>query len=229
MMAFDGSSYYNKAVTSTTNQITTIARFNSAEWTGGAVRYVNAYQGPSTDLRIALVGYPSDHATTALRNKLVLFSQSSASVTLCLLASLTNPFDSENHTVFGSFDADNALSTYFIDGIDADDTGNGSRIAPTVGVLSTGALGDLYTGANAGANYWTGEVGLVGVEDRYLTNPLDFMDSQGNPLEIDESGWTEWGSDQPLAWNQHGEMTNNLGDAAPYTENGTITVGKGGN
>lgn len=43
-----------------------------------------------------------------------------------------------------------------------------------------------------------------------------------------ETTWTEWGA-QPLFWNEHGDMENNLGSAGAMTKNGTIVVGKGGN
>ena len=49
------------------------------------------------------------------------------------------------------------------------------------------------------------------------------MDTSGNPKKLDESGWTEWGT-QPLFWNEHGEMTNNKGSAGNMTKNGTIVI-----
>lgn len=52
--------------------------------------------------------------------------------------------------------------------------------------------------------------------------------SDGLPKALDESSWTEWGA-QPLFWNEHGQMDNNLGSAGNMTRNGTIVIGKGGN
>jgi hypothetical protein len=55
-----------------------------------------------------------------------------------------------------------------------------------------------------------------------LTNWSDFMDGQGNPKQLDEISWTEWGA-QPLFWNANGDMEANAGSAGNMSKNGTIT------
>ena len=68
----------------------------------------------------------------------------------------------------------------------------------------------------------TGDIGYVGYIDSYLTNPTDWYHPTNGLQEIDESGWTEFGS-QPLAWNQYGTMTDNKGSSGNFTKVGTIT------
>ncbi len=230
MMGFNGSTgYYNDASVSTTgNKITSIARFNIASFTGaGSVRIIG-YVGDSTFWRLLVILYANDHATAELRQKIRLFIRDESNVTCLDVLSINTVTDGDLHTIFGAYDGDSGLLTFIIDGQDADDSGYSTRTLTTA-VLDAGT-GQIGFGADyLGADIVNGDIGFIGVRDAYLTNWSDFMDPNGKPLPLDESGWTEWGSTQPRFWNEHADMENNLGSAGNMTRNGTIIVGKGGN
>jgi hypothetical protein len=226
MMEFDGSTgYYNKASVSTSgNKIAVVGRFNCSSSTN-IQRVFDVHNG--SYIRAAVSILDSDHATTDSRNKLQLFIQSSTGVLLCRVYSNVTVSDGVNLTFLISYDGDAGTAALYLDGVDALDTGNSlhTLIAGTVASgLSTMSVGASY----APAFYHVGDIGFIGHREAYLTNWSDFMDANGNPKALDESTWTEWGA-QPLFWNEHGEMSNNLGSAGNMTKNGTIIVGKGGN
>jgi len=231
MMELDGSTSLYEITTLTTagNLVTCVARFIAANETGGSSQYIYRLNGPTTDIRSSALIADNDHADTEARGKCRVRLTNNAGTVICDLISLASVVDGLPHTVFFAFDGDNGLATFYLDGVAADDTGWTNRVAPTTGILDTGASSDAMVGTSgAGASLLNGEVGFFGHREAYLTNPLDFMDAKGNPLPLDESGWTEWGA-QPLFWNEHGNMDNNLGSGGNMTVNGTIIVGKGGN
>jgi hypothetical protein len=137
--------------------------------------------------------------------------------------------DGELHTIFFSFDGDNGLSTFVIDGINAIDTGHAAHVDPTVGAVANGS-GTFGVGSYPGdpSSFFEGQIGFIGYKEVYLTNWEDFMEADGRPKNLDESSWAEWGG-IPLIWNEHGDMINNLGSAGNMSKTGTIVVGKGGN
>jgi hypothetical protein len=82
-----------------------------------------------------------------------------------------------------------------VDGADADDTGNASRVAPTTGTLDSAASSDFSVGATSGGgNKADFEIGAVGYRDAYLTNYADFSNAADAslPAVIDEKGWWQW-------------------------------------
>ena len=230
MMEFDGSTgWYSDATPTgmTGNKQTVVARFKIASFTGGGLQRLVRLEDTINNSRLSLLLYASDHTTTERRSKIEFYVSDSAGAGKCHLLTIDVVADDTMHTVFASYDGDNGNATFYIDGVDADDTGFTSRVAPATGTL--GSPDDLGIGANnSGANKVTGDIGFVGMDNTYLTNWSDFMETDGRPKQLDESGWTEWGA-QPLFWNEAGDMINNLGSAGNMTKNGTIIVGKGGN
>ena len=142
------------------------------------------------------------------------------------------------HTVVFAFNGDTGSASFVIDGSDADDTGNASRVTPTTGTLESGSAAKFSVGINdavSGLFKFQGQVGFVGYRDAYLTNSTGFMQTDGTPKSLDETTWAEWSGGsvtspqgRPLFWNPAGDMVNNLGTAGAMTKNGTINVGTGG-
>lgn len=234
MMQYDGSTgYYSSTFTSSGNKVTTVLRVNRSSFTGDTVEapFFIRSAGPSTQ-RTGMYAYSSDYtADTTLRNKMTFTVQNSTPTTICHLISNVDICDGEEHIIIFAFDGDTGTATLTVDGVDADDTGHGSRTAPTTGTLGSGASTLINIGENAAATgfYWGGEIGFVGHREAYLTNYTDFINSAGNslPAPIDEKNWTEWGA-QPLFWSHTGQMDNNKGSAGDMTKNGTITMTQGG-
>jgi hypothetical protein len=226
MMQYSGTTAYYRDTTTTVtgNKFTALVRFTDVPKTG-ATRYIMWVDG-SSYVRCSLFINGSDHANTDYRNTVQFRVSSSTDTEVMRLISPNDLLDGNQHTIFASFDGDSGLATFYIDGVDADDTGNASRVGPAAGTLDTGT-GKVYIGSVSTGNYWQGQLGYVGYRDAYLTNWSDFMDTNG-PKALDEAGWTEWGG-QPLFWNEHGDMDNNLGSSGAFTKTGTINVGKGGN
>ncbi len=225
IMDYDGvTGYYNKAsgFTVSGNKVTMVLRFNIPAFTGNKFTYIaSIYAGGQQ--RLSLFGFSSDYAADPTRaSKLQFYVRNGAGTTdLLKLISIDTVLDGNDHLCFFSFDADTAASTFFIDGVDADDTGHAARVTPITGTLGTSspqaAVSSYYNGNSKNG----GSIGYFGYRDAYLTNWTDFM-TGSIPKELDEVGWTEWGA-QPLFWNDEGEMEINKGSAGNMTKNGTIT------
>jgi len=225
MMTFDGSTgYYNliTGIATSGNKSTLVARFNRASFTGARETLAMVDDG-SNNHRIWLQMIPSDDGATGRRNKIMLTTESSGGALLCLIISSTEIMDGADHIVMASFDGDAGAVSLIIDGVDEDDTGNGDRQAPSVGTLGAGASSRCAVGAiiNGASNHYGGDLGFYGYDDTYITNHGDFM-ATSVPIEIDETGWTEWGT-QPLFWNTYGTMTDNKGSASNMSASGTIS------
>lgn len=232
MMKFDGSTgFYNiTGQTTTGNSATMVARFKNPGFTGNVVEYIAAFYGNSA-IRIAALLVSSNHASLPnRRSKLQVFVLNSSGVEICKLISTSTFLDDVAHTLFFSYNAATAAFTFVVDGVAEDDAGNPDRVAPTTGTLQTSTGSIASVGAlSGGTNPNSGQIGFVGYRDAYLTNWSDFMYSDGLPKPPTESGgWGGWGA-QPLFWNEHGQMDNNLGSGGNMTRNGTIVIGKGGN
>ena len=227
MMKFDGSTgYYSHSAFSTSgNGVTIIAKFNRAVFSGGTLEALCRIDGPSNKIRGRIELVSSDHATPALRNTVLVQTQNSAATSICLLLSPVGYLDEEDHTVFYTFNGDTGIATFQIDGIDADDTGNTSRVAPTVGVLEGGASSKFSVGANiTGGNKHSGRIGFCGASNAFGLNWSNFMHPDGTPKPLDETTWSQWGGVQPLFWHEAGKMDENKGSAGAMTKNGTITL-----
>jgi len=223
MMTFDGSTgYYSKTtgVTTAGNKETAVIKFNRSDFTGAVVEQLFVVFG-AVHVRMSVMLLSSTIALPNRQAKMQVQVTNSAGTDICKIISTSTLLDGGDHVAMISFDGDTGDASLVIDGVDEDDTSNPDRIAPTTGALDSGASSTIYVGANAGASHLGGDVGYFGYRDAYLTNHGDFM-SGSTPKELDETTWTEWGS-QPLFWNQYGTMSDNKGSAGNMTANGTIT------
>lgn len=231
MMQFNGTTgYYSDTYTSSGNQVCMVARFKVAAFSGTSQRLMSSVKATG---RLYVTLRSSDFATASERNRAQFFVQNSSGTTICSIFSESDVVDNTVHTVFFSFNGDTGATVLYVDGVAEDDTGQANRVAPTTGTLSSGTTTSVGVGADgSGGTLINGSIGFFGYTDTYLANWSDFVQSDGAPKQLSEGtdspAWTEWGS-QPLYWNEHGEMTNNLGSAGAMTKNGTIIVGKGGN
>jgi hypothetical protein len=229
MMEFDGSSggYQDVAYTPSGNKITGVIRFRRSAFSTNDYEVLYAVSG--TDQRSLIMMLSNDYAAAPARQgKIQLQVQNDAAAVICRVVSKNVVADGQVHTLFWEFDGDAGTAKLIIDGVDADDTGNADRIAPTTGTLETASQQTAIGYWGAGGKFFGGDIGYCGHRDVGGLDYTNFMDTNGNLKALDESGWTEWGA-QPLFWNEHGEMTNNLGSAGAMTKTGTIVVGKGGN
>lgn len=222
MMDYAGAGYYSKSsLTISGNAYTAVFRFNTTSFTGGGVRYLGYLFDGTQPVFSALV-YSSDHATTAYRNKALIYGKNSSNVACILLLSNIIVTDGVDRTLWITYDATAGTAGFYLNGSDCDDTGEGSRILNTA-TLGSGSGCTFYVGSgNVGNNKFTGQIGYCGIRMASLSNPTDFHDPSNGLQELDESGWTEWGA-QPLFWNQYGTMSANVGSAGNMTANGTIT------
>lgn len=230
MMEFDGSTgYYSySSGTATGNKCTAVMRFQIPSFTGDKYIYLGAFNGNGNfQQRLSVFGFSSDYSADATRaGKLQVFSENSAGTAICKLISTAAVMDGQVHTLMYAFDGDAGTAFFYIDGVDADDTGHTARVAPTTGTLGTTAFAASIGAYTSGVNPTAGSIGFVGYRDAYLTNWGDFMEADGTPKQLNEITWPEWGA-QPLFWNPHGDMTNNRGLLVDMTKNGTIDVSDG--
>ena len=223
MMTFGGG-YYSAAPgpTYSGNKITAVARFNIASFSGGLTKYIGGIAGDSGggQRRIWILVFPNDHGTADFRSKVRVLSQDTSGTVVFSMMSIDAVADGSDKFLFVGYDGDAGAATFEIDGVDADDSGSALRTL-TTGTLATTAS-NVSVGAidSGGGNLWSGDIGYFGYHDTYGLTPSDFYDS--GVKELDESGWTEWGS-QPIYWNQFGTMDDNKGSAGNMTEVGTIT------
>ena len=225
MMTFDGSTgYYNDTYSPSGNKVTVVCKFNRAKYTSAlSFEAVIAFMGDGSNSRCSLTTIDSDHPTVSLRDKVYFNSTNTSGTVVCQLISSVDVMDGNDHVLFYAFDGDTGAAVLYVDGVDADDTGHAERVAPTTATLGTTAGSAATIGAFPGGLYnYGGSLGYIGYRDAYLTNPTDFYHPTNGLQELDESGWTEWGS-QPLFWNQHGLMSDNKGSVGNMTANGTIT------
>lgn len=225
-MEYDGNDAYSDTFTSSGNLVTVVLGFNIPSFTGTTAEQTLMFvYGTSGGTRVIIKAFASNHATASLRNRLEVIVADSGSNDLVKLYTPTAMADGQDHMLFFSFDGDNGLATFFIDGLDADDPNAPGRLAPSAGTLDAGASTSIFVGASNGSPTTpiTGFLGPVGYGDAYLTNWADFMD--GNyPREIDESGWDEWDSTQPEYWMLEGTMTANDGAEGNMTAVGSPTL-----
>jgi len=231
MMEFDGSTgYYSQTADfNTVNGWTVTGRIR---WDGGTIlsaggfnRNIMLVQGTAyTKLGLSIV---NDEVGDERSGTLSISSQSTTGSALATCYSNQIVSDGNVHTFFISYDPATAALVFKIDGADALNTGATGHTL-TTGTITTGSNAN-YIGALTGSSrFFDGNMGFLGLRGAVLTNWSDFMQADGSPKALDESTWTEWGA-QPVLWNEHCDMVNNLGSAGAMTKNGTINVGKGGN
>ena len=228
MMTFDGSTgYYSKTgVTTSGHKVSMVAQIKRASFTGDTYEVIGLVGNTYTRCQIIVIS--SNHSSLTNRQaKIQCDVQNSAGAGVCKIISSVTVLDDEQHTIRFQFDGDVGTASLVIDGVEVDDTGNPDRVAPVTATLETGAGFACAVGAStSGTLHFEGGIGFFGCRDS-LTNWSDFMQADGQPKEIDEIGWQQWGG-QPLFWNRGGLMTDNAGSAGAMTKNGTITGPSGG-
>jgi len=231
MMQYDGNSafYESPSVSWSGNKVTALLRIKRTSFSGGSMEHVMRSSDATGQQRLQITVHPNDDADTGRRDRVRLFVKNSTGTGICTIVSETSVMDGNAHMLLIAFDGDGGTASMIVDGVTEDDTGYASRVAPTTGTLGTSS-GFMLVGSSSdtGADYFGGQLGSVGFHEAYLTNWREFMDHRGYPKELDESGWTEWGT-QPLYWNENGEMSNNLGSKVDMAINATLNIGKGGN
>jgi len=226
MMLYDGDSgKYDKSITHFGNKITVVGRFKIPSYSGSGLKYIMGIVGATNRLICGVFGDARTNSDENDKFNFLVYNTSGAIV--CHLISTQVVADNELHSFFLAFDGDAGAATYKIDDADADNTGATARVAPTTGSLITGVVPTSIGASSVPDQYFDGQIGSFGYHDVYLTNSGDFFDG-GTPKKLDESGWTEWGT-QPVIWNEHGECANNKGDSGDFTLTATVDVGKGGN
>lgn len=222
MRQYDGVNDYAALTglwTPAANVVTAFGTFKVEPFTGGGQMRINSARGPNNRVRPDVVISASDHATTGRRNKLHAVVANAANTLLYLLFSDVEVADGEQHSYWAAFDADNGTGILWVDGVDADDTGNGERVAPTVGTIDTGASSEYGLGASpTGNDNSKGEIGVACFTEAYLTNVTDVFDG-AYLKDIDWEGWTELGG-QPEFLTLYGDGADHLGSFAALTVNG---------
>ena len=222
--SFDGTDWFHDTYTAAGSQCTIVGRFKINSFTGTSTVYTIARASDSTQTyaRAYVLAYASDHSTANYADRVHLLAQNTAGTTICRLISPTGYLDGEWHSFIAAFDASAGTAVWIIDGVDADDTGNGSRTAPTTGTVNTGA-GCYFTVANAATtslNPMTGSLGFIGMKNAYITDYTLFFNSYNDPLKLNEVSWTEWDG-QPDYWSESCDFVNNAGSAGNATQVGT--------
>jgi len=222
VMTFEGAGYYSDSTVNTSgNLVTGIVKVGINKFYGAGDKCLLDIRGAASHTRLLALIYADDHADAALRNKVRIIVQDNTGGFIGLVLSTVDITDGQDHVIFMAYDADNATVLLYVDGVDADDIGYANR-SVTVGILDGGSSSYTVGASMGGTSKMYGEIGYFGIKDAYLTNPLDFYDPIDGLQNLDEVGWTEWGS-QPSAWNEHGEMSDNKGSMGNMTVNGTIT------
>lgn len=231
LMKMDGSTgYFSKTgLTTSGDLVTLLGRFKAGTFTSN-YRWIGGVDNGTRVRAEAAIG-PTDAATVDERGKLVCFSVNSAGSTVCRLVSDVDVNDDTLHTFLYAYNGTTGAAVLIIDGSDADNGSASSRVL-TTGTLGTGASSRAAMGRNAGVGsaLLACEIGFFGYMDAYLTTWSDFMRSDGSPIYQDPaSSWSGSGfGAQPLIYNPHGDLANNLGSGGAFTRNGTINVGDGG-
>lgn len=226
MMRYNGAStYYQKTSIATTgNKIFLIAFIKADQQTGtGVHRIINLENGSTLISRANLVVGGATHSDTDFRNKARFAVQNSAGTVICLLFSSVDVADGDHHLIAASFDGDIGSGVLYVDGVSVDNVSATNRVAPTTGTVYNTSI-DLTVGTQvASSQYFDGMIGYVGVQNAFHSTPTDFNDSDGWPVQI-PNNWSVGFGSQPLAWNPHGQMTNNLGSGGNLTANGPIRL-----
>jgi len=214
LMQYNGAStYYLGSLPSFTNApITILTRFSSAPVPGSRLLH---------HFRVAGRNYETLYLLAD--GTLQVTFENSAGATLCRLRSLQTFDDEKPHYCFTRFNPTAGIAKFFVDGADADSLAYPSRIL-TAGTPPTGSGGTLYLGRTAsGSTWWPSTIGAFGFRQTEAPDWSDFMGPTGHPLKLDQTGWTEWGS-QPPAWHESGQMDANRGSMAPFTRFGPLDL-----
>lgn len=226
LMEFDGSTGYftGASITTSGTKITLVARFSASPVTATQVIQYAFHTG-SAQAPYLLGIVASNDANNP--NKVRFRCQNASGTSLCDIYSTTSVTDGSIYSVFAEYDADAGTAKLYINAADDENASATGRVAPITGTIPVGSSTLAVGATHAGAAPFGGSIGYAGVRFVGGLTPSDFSRTDGSPMPLDESTWTEWGA-QPLAWNPHGDMRDNRGSAANFTQNGTIYVGDGG-
>lgn len=232
LLKYDGSSYQSKSCTiPSATGLMAIWRFNMPSFTGSsAIKYIFERRTVSGGYGFGALIHSSDHTDTDRRDKMTVFVQDNTGAAIARIISASALADNTLQTVFFSYDASAGSVVLRVNGSDEADAGNADYLL-TTGTLPSGSA-NLYIGASGVPTAsWDDQIGFFGMLDSYLTNWSDFMRSDGSPIYQDPaSSWSGSGfGAQPLFYNPHGDLVNNLGSAGNASRTGTIIVGDGGN
>lgn len=217
MMTFAGGRYELSNAGLTGQNMTVVMRFNVADFAAAAQQ---PFLVQLDSYKLVVLIRPNDYATAESRRKLAFVVYNNAAAACCILVTTSVVSDGADHVAFCSYNGTTGGGKLYIDGVDEDDVTNPERVL-TTGTLSTSESKLTIGGDHTGGSLYAGEAGYIGVSGTYLTNPTDFYHPTNGLQELDETGWTEWGS-QPLFWNQYGTMTTNAGSKGNMTKIGTI-------
>ncbi len=213
MMMYNRTAFYEtplgQSISVTGSSVFVIAYFRTVEWTGDVEQYLYVMAGSTSKVRAKAIVHASDATIAETRNRVIVETENGAGTVICKLMSDVDVCDDQAHVIFYSFNGTTGAATFIIDGVNADDTGYTSRVAPTTGTLETGSTINNRWGASlADTLQWGGYLGFTGLKDIYRTNWSDFM--TGNvPKRLDHIGWTEFGG-EPHMFNDVGEASNNM-------------------
>jgi hypothetical protein len=229
MMTFASGAYYNKtSLTLNANYRTLVFRINRGAYTDNAneVLFISRKDTPTNHFDLLVDAFGTSYSDSSVAGRMRFYLSDTSGTAICNLATSTNLFDGADHTVFFAYDAVTGSAVLYVDGVNGDDLSYTSRTL-TTGTLNTGI--EVFVGGVGSSNTYTGEISYLGLDETYLTNPTDFYHPTNGLQELDETGWTEWGS-QPLVWQGEADLSvENLGSIGLFTKNGTITGPNGNN
>lgn len=232
MMHFDSPSntvYEQTNITwSFASGFTIVIRFNletflTATWSNN---YLFLNQSGSNN-QASILAYPSDSGGSA--NKINVFCQNGSGTNILSISSSVALMGQGNILLLTSYDPATGISHMY-----ANDEDVASAGTSTIGTIATGS-GTKRVGALSNVlRNCQGDIGFVGLHNTYIdlsieANRRKFCNSDGSPVEQDTTVWANSGfGSQPLVFNPHGDMENNLGSGGNYTKVGPIRVGDSG-
>ena len=222
-MVFNGTnSYYTKTQAVSGNKLTAILRVKISSQAGAADDRLFACVGTG-GTRFSLDVGQASNADADFVNRLRFGVQNTAGTNICRLFTAATVADGGWHTIFAEFDGDAGTGALYLDGASSNNTGASQYNAPTTGTVVNASTVFSIGATSTGGALAPASIGFIGYRDIDGLTVSNFVQTDGTPKELDESGWTEWGA-QPLFWHESGLMTENKGSAGAMTANGTIIL-----
>lgn len=222
---FDGNSWYYQSYTAVSRQITVTGRFRQNSFTGSGTQQAILRAYDASGSRVYMQFYSNDHSTVDYRDTIRILTQNTAGTIICDLIAPIGYLDGEWHSFLYAFDSLAGTAVFIIHGEDADDTGNPSRVAPTIGVMDTGTL-TFVVGNSTVAIFrpLIGELGAISMSESYIIDPTLFSNPDDSQKKINEVTWEEWGTVQPMFFNEHGYMLDNRGSKDNMAVTGILLI-----
>lgn len=222
----DSASWYGTSnYTSVGNKCSMFLLIRRTGFTGGANKIVLWSQDAANDTRMRFVVTPTDHANPNFRDNAYLWCEAPGGADMLRLFTPAGLLSDGNYHFVGcSYDADNGQSRLFVDGLDADDTSNTSRLGPQIGTLASGVNSDFGVGASeSGFEPYGGQLGMCGMIDDFIDDWTTFPTNPEYIWQINETTWEPFPS-IPVYWNPYGIMTDNKGTGPNLASFGTPTL-----